>query len=270
MNGHTQFADDDLVIFERDGPPPLPAPDRFGYVRNEGADIWYSSIGEGKPVVLLHGGLGNANNWSHQAHALVAAGYRAILIDSRGHGRSTRDDHPLSYELLGRDTLAVLDTLGIERAAFVGWSDGACTALILGNMHPDRVRGVLYFACNMDQSGALPFVLTSVIERCLSRHRKDYASLSSTPGDFDAFMGAVSTMQGSEPNYSTEDLARIGVPVTVLHSDGDEFIHAKHARYLADTIPRANFVALKDVTHFAPVQRPSVFNAPMLAFLVGL
>lgn len=270
MSSGAQFFDDDLVIFDRYGLPALPTADRSGHIRNEGADIWFASIGQGTPVVLLHGGLGNAGNWSHQAHALVATGYRAILMDSRGHGRSTRDDRPFGYELMGRDTLAVLNTLGIERAAFVGWSDGACTALILGDKHADRVSGVLYFACNMDQSGTLPLVLTPVIERCLSRHKQDYAALSATPEDFDAFMQAVSAMQGSEPNYTALDLARIKVPMTVVHSNGDEFIRVEHARYLADTIPGANFVALKGVTHFAPVQRPAVFNAAMLEFLAAL
>lgn len=261
------FADDDLTRFERDGTPPLPAQAQIGRVTHDGAEIWFASIGEGQPVILLHGGLGHSGNWAHQVPAMVAAGYRAIVIDSRGHGRSTRDARPYSYERMGQDVLAVMDALSIWRASFVGWSDGACIALILGATHPARVAGVLYFACNMDASGALPFTPTPVIDRCFSRHKQDYAALSATPEDFDAFVEAVGLMQRTQPNYTAEQLAAITVPVTVLHSDGDEFIRIEHARYLAETIPGAELEIMTGVTHFAPIQRPALFNAVMLEAL---
>ena len=265
MNPH----DDDLVIFERDGTPPLPTPYTAGHITHDGADIWFASIGHGRPVILLHGGLGHSGNWSHQASALVAAGYRAILIDSRGHGRSTRDEQRYTYHLMAGDVLAVMDALQLERATLVGWSDGACTALILADLQPQRVDGVLFFACNMDPSGTLPFVPTRVIDRCFARHKRDYAALSATPEAFDAFVDAVGTMQRTEPNYTSNDLARIRVPVTILHCQGDEFIKPEHARYLADTIPGASLVTLAGVTHFAPLQRPATFNAAMLDILSG-
>lgn len=261
------FTDDDLVIFERDGTPPLPAPQHTGRITHDGADIWYVSIGQGEPVILLHGGLGHSGNWSHQVAALVASGYRAVFVDSRGHGRSTRDSKPYSYDLMGADVLTLMDALAIERAAFVGWSDGACIALILGATHPDRVAGVLYFACNMDPDGALPFVPTDVVDRCFSRHKQDYAALSATPDDFDTFVEAVGLMQRTQPNYTATQLSEIAVPVTIMQGEGDEFIKPEHARYLAEIIPRATLVMLPGVTHFAPLQRPAQFNAAMLATL---
>ncbi|MCR6672077.1 alpha/beta fold hydrolase [Devosia ginsengisoli] len=261
------FTDDDLVLFERDGTPPLPAPQHAGHLAHDGADIWYVSIGQGQPVILLHGGLGHSGNWSHQAAALVAAGYRAILVDSRGHGRSTRDGKPYSYELMADDVLTLMDALAIERAGFVGWSDGACIALILGATHPDRVAGVLYFACNMDPDGALPFVPTPTVDRCFARHKQDYAALSATPDDFDAFVEAVGLMQRTQPNYTSAQLSEIAVPVTIMQGEGDEFIKPEHARYLAETIPGAERVIMPGVTHFAPLQRPAQFNAAMLAAL---
>ena len=261
------FADDDLVIFERDGTPPLPTPDGSGHVAHDGAKIWFASIGLSRPVILLHGGLGHSGNWNHQAAALVASGYRVVLIDSRGHGRSTRDSRPYSYELMASDVLAVMDALAIDRAAFVGWSDGACTALVLAAQHPERVDGVLFFACNMDPSGTLPFVPTPVIDRCFARHKRDYAALSATPGDFGPFVEAVGAMQRTQPNYTPDDLRKIAVPVAILHGAGDEFIRQEHARYLADTIPGARLVTMQGVTHFAPLQRPAKFNAAMLEIL---
>ena len=127
--------DDDLRKFEAEGAAPLPVPDEPGYVENEGARIWYSTYGAGSPVILLHGGLGHSGNWGYQVSVLVQNGYRAVLIDSRGHGRSTRDVRPYSYELMATDVLAVMNVLRLELSTLIGWSDGACTALILARQN---------------------------------------------------------------------------------------------------------------------------------------
>ena len=259
--------DDDLTRFEASGAHSLPNPDSAGYIDHDGAQIRYSTYGAGRPVILLHGGLGHSGNWGYQVPALYAHGYRVILIDSRGHGRSTRDLRAYSYELMAADVLAVMDTLRVERAHIVGWSDGACTAMILGDEHPSRVNGVLFFACNMDPSGTKPFIPSPVIDRCLSRHRKDYAELSATPNDFDQFLAAVGQMQRTQPDYSAEDLSRIHVPVLVIHAEFDEFIRQEHAEYLARTVPHAEFLLLPGVSHFAPLQRPDEFNRAVLRFL---
>jgi pimeloyl-ACP methyl ester carboxylesterase len=168
---------------------------------------------------------------------------------------------------MASDVLAVMDRLEIEKAAFVGWSDGACISLILASRNPERSAGVFFFACNMDPSGTKEFELTPIIGRCLNRHVKDYAQLSSTPDQFEAFSEAVGLMQKTQPNYSADNLARIRVPVTIVHSEHDEFIKREHSDYLARSIPGAEFVLLQGVSHFAPLQRPGQFNKAMLGFL---
>ena len=262
------FRDDELVVFEARGAPPLPLATSDGYVEHDGARIWYSAHGNGPPVVLLHGGMGHGGNWGHQVPALVEAGYRVVVVDSRGHGRSTRDERPYSYELMSADVLAVMDALRIPRAALVGWSDGACTALVLARSAARRVDGVLFFACNMDSSGTRELALPNpVLDRCLSRHVKDYVARSHTPDDFAPFMAAVGEMQRTQPEYSANDLAEIRVPVTILHAERDEFIKREHAEYLARSIQGAKLVVMHGVSHFAPLQRPEQFNGVVLDFL---
>ena len=260
-------ADEDLIRFEAEGAAPLPDTPEQGYVEHNGARIWYAAYGSGSPVILLHGGLGHSGNWGYQVPALTENGYRAIVIDSRGHGRSTRDGQPYTYELMASDVVAVMGTLGLEKASLVGWSDGACTGLILAANSPARVAGVFYFACNMDPSGTREFVMTPIIQRCFNRHVKDYAQLSATPDKFNEFSEAVGLMQRTQPNYSAEDLAQIRVPVAIVHSEHDEFIKREHAEFLARSIPSAEFIYLEGVSHFAPLQRPEQFNRAMLEFL---
>lgn len=267
MQPLTAQHDDDLERFAAQGAPPLPPSDQSGYVEHDNARIWYASYGAGAPVMLLHGGLGHSGNWGYQIGALVDAGHRVVVIDSRGHGRSTRDARPYRYELMATDVLAVMDTLQLDKAAMVGWSDGACVAMVLGIVAPERVAGVFFFGCNMDPGGTKEFVLTPTIDRCFSRHAKDYAQLSATPDDFDAFVGAVSEMMRTQPNYPAHELARIRVPVAIVQSEHDEFIKPEHADYLARTIPGAELILLRDVSHFAPLQRPAQFNRVLLGFL---
>ncbi|WP_313523277.1 alpha/beta hydrolase [Shinella sp.] len=259
--------DDDLISFERDGAPPLPAPRMEGYVENDGARIWHAAFGAGPAVILLHGGLGHAGNWGKQVPALVAAGRTVVVIDSRGHGRSTRDAGPSGYGRMASDVLAVMDHLDIDKASLVGWSDGACTALILADRHPERVNGVFFFACNMDPSGTLDFQPTPVLDRCFHRHRLDYQALSATPDAFHSFVADVSRMMQTEPNYTAADLAGITVPVVIVLGEHDEFIRPEHAAYLAATIPQARLTILPGVSHFAPLQRPALFNDAVLRFL---
>lgn len=259
--------DDELHRFEAEGAAPLPVTSDLGHIEHSGARIWYASYGVGAPVILLHGGLGHSGNWGYQVPALLLNGYRAIVIDSRGHGRSTRDEQPYSYELMASDVIAVMDTLQVQQAALVGWSDGACTALILASKAPNRVAGVFFFACNMDPSGAKEIEFTPILKRCFGRHVQDYQALSRTPDQFDAFSDAVALMQQTQPNYSADDLAQIGVPVTIVQSEHDEFIKREHAEYLANHIRGAAYIFLPGVSHFAPLQRPELFNQVMLAFL---
>jgi pimeloyl-ACP methyl ester carboxylesterase len=260
--------DDDLSRFEADGAAPLPVTNGQGYIEHDAARIWYATYGSGPPVILLHGGLGHSGNWGYQVPVLVRSGYRAVLIDSRGHGRSTRDARPFMYELMASDVSAVMDALHLEKAGLVGWSDGATIALILAMKAPTRVAGVFFFASNMDPSGVKQIVeLSPILARCLGRHAKDYARLSATPDQFKAFAESDDLMMKTQPNYSAHDLAQISVPVVIVHSEHEEFIKREHAEYLARSIPNAELVNLHGVSHFAPLQRPEQFNIAMLAFL---
>ena len=261
------FTDDALTHFAEQGTPALPTGERQGHLKHDGSALWYASIGTGRPVILLHGGLGHAGNWGHQVPALLAAGYRVILVDTRGHGRSTRDAAPLGYARLANDLRAVMDHLQLPDAALVGWSDGACTAMLLAAAHPERVTGLLFFGCNMDPSGARPFVPTPVIDNCFARHRLDYVALSATPEAFMDLVDDLGLMQRSEPNFTAADLQSIAVPVRIVQAEGDEFIRPEHAAWLANQIPGARLTTLPNVSHFAPLQRPGVFNAVVLGFL---
>ena len=262
--------DDDLRQFEANGALPLPLADVEGRVEFEGARIWYAAYGAGEPVVLLHGAFDNSEDWGYQVPALVSAGHRAVLIDNRGRGRSTLGDAPVTYELMAREVLAVMDALELAKFAVVGWSDGATIGLMLAMTHPSRISRVFAFGGTMDLTGVMDIPANEPkLARVFGRAKMDYARLSETPGDFAVMAKAVKHMMATEPNYSAADIATISVPVAIVVGANDEFIKPEHSEYLARTIPNAKMIVLPEVSHFAMFQRPDVFNDAMLAFLDG-
>jgi pimeloyl-ACP methyl ester carboxylesterase len=249
-------------------PPALPAAAVQGYVAHDGARIWYAAYGRGSPVILLHGGLASSQYWGNQVPALTRDGHRVILIDSRGHGRSTRDARPYTYELMESDVVAVMDALKIRRAAVVGWSDGGIVSLVMALKNPERLTRVFAFAANMDPSGNRTDIGESpLFNRFQAEASARYTKLSPTPTQFAAFRQAITHMWDTEPNYRPSDLAKIRTAVAIVDGDHDEAIKREHTEYLARTIPGAKLIILPGLSHFAMLQDPKAFNAAMLGFL---
>ena len=245
----------------------MTSPAASGYVTTGGARIYYATYGKGPPVILLHGGLANSDYWANQV-APLARTHRVILIDSRGHGRSSRDARPYTYELMESDVVAVIDSLKIQKAALVGWSDGAIIGLVMAMKHPERLTRVFAFAANMDPSGVnMDATSRPPFSTFVARAATDYARLSPTPTRFSDFVAAIGKMWEHEPNYTAADLARIRLPIAIVDGDHDEAIKAEHTAYLARAIPGARLILLPGLSHFAMMQDPKAFNAAMTTFL---
>ena len=250
--------------------PPTPPPvagEHTGHARINGISLYYATIGHGSPVVLLHGGLANSDYWGNQVKAL-APRHQVILVDSRGHGRSTRDARPYGYDLMADDVVALLDTLHIAKADVVGWSDGAILGLDLAIHHPDRVGKVFAFAANTVTSGVQEGVdKNPTFARYIARAGSEYARLSATPKDYDAFVAQISKMWETQPNWTDAQLTSIRSPVLVVDGDHDEAIKRPHTEYIAAAIPGAGLLILPNTSHFAFLQDPALFNAAVLHFL---
>ncbi|MBC3237279.1 alpha/beta fold hydrolase [Pseudomonas lurida] len=250
--------------------PPTPAPvagAKTGYAAVNGIKVYYTRTGHGSPVVLLHGGLSNSDYWGNQVKAL-AAKHTVISIDSRGHGRSSRDDKPYGYDLMADDVVAVLDSLNIPRADIVGWSDGAIIGIDLALRHPDRIGKVFAFAANTQTSGVKDAVEKNpTFAAFIERAGKEYAKLSPTPKEYDAFVEQISHMWASQPNWTDAQLQSIKTPILIADGDHDEAIKREHTEYMAATIPGAGLLILPNTSHFAFLQDPALFNAAVLSFL---
>jgi pimeloyl-ACP methyl ester carboxylesterase len=249
-------------------PTPRPIPSEItGIAPINGIKLFYATIGQGPPVVLLHGGLANSDYWGNQVPAL-AAHHQVILVDSRGHGRSSRNAAPFGYDLMADDVVGLLDHLGLKRADIVGWSDGAIIGIDLALRHRDRIGRVFAFAANTNLAG-----LHANVEKnpnfaaFILRAGNEYRGLSPTPREYGAFQVQISHMWESQPNWTDAQLRSITTPVLIADGDHDEAIRLEHDIYMSRVIPGAGLLILPLSSHFAFLQDPASFNSAVLAFL---
>jgi pimeloyl-ACP methyl ester carboxylesterase len=246
--------------------PSLPKAVRSGLVPVNGIKIWYASFGHGEPVLMLHGGLANADYWGHQVRALQAH-YQVIVIDSRGHGRSSRDTQPFGYDLMASDVLALMDHLGLKKVAIVGWSDGAIIGLDIAMHHPERVSKLFAFAANSDPSGVADIAKSDVFNAYIARAGEEYKRLSPTPNEYKTFVHEITKMWESQPNWTKADLARVKVPTWIVDADHDEAIKRENTEFMAAQIPGAGLLIQPEVSHFSFLQDPEQFTDDLLHFL---
>jgi len=114
------------------------------YISVNGIDLAHEVRGEGEPLVLLHGFTGAGADWAHVFDLdELARRYRLVLPDARGHGRSTNPAGAFTHRQCARDTLALLDRLGVGRCKAIGASLGGNTLLHMATMDRERVEAMV-------------------------------------------------------------------------------------------------------------------------------
>ncbi len=247
--------------------PDLPPAAVSGPVHVNGIDMWRAEFGPpgGKPVVMVHGGLANANYFGKVIPFLAGAGFHVIAVDSRGHGRSTRSAQPYSYELMASDVVAMMDALHVPKADLVGWSDGGIIGIVMAIHNPEHLNRVFAFGANTVPDGLIPdFGKGGVFAAFEKRASGEYRKLSPTPGQFDGFKQQISRMWATEPQITDAQLRAIHTPIVIADGRYDEGIKQSHNRYMAATIPGARLVILPGVSHFAMLQDPPLFARAVL------
>lgn len=246
--------------------PELPPADHSAMAHINGVKIWYATYGQGAPIILLHGGLGNSNYWGHQISAL-SKNYQVIVMDSRGHGRSTRDDRPYSYSLMASDVIGLMDFLAIKQAAIIGWSDGAILGLDIAINHPDRLSKLFAFAANSSPSGVADISQSDVFNQYIARAEKEYAQLSETPMQYQNFLDQIGKMWATQPSFTQAQLNSISVPTWIVVGDRDEAVKRENTYFMAEQIPQSGLLIQPWVSHFSFLQDPEQFNKDLLSFL---
>jgi pimeloyl-ACP methyl ester carboxylesterase len=123
--------------------------------RVNGIELGYQIVGEGEPLVLLHGGFGSVEMFGPNVE-LLAAGRRVIGVDLQSHGRSPAADRPMRFETMADDIAAMIRSLGFERAAIMGFSLGGAVGLRTAIQHPDVVECLVLVSTVFKRQGWHP------------------------------------------------------------------------------------------------------------------
>src|SRR4051812_38629477 len=119
---------------------------KSGYAEVNGITMYYEIYGQGKPLVLIHGGGSTIQTSFTYLIPLLADEFQIIAMDLQNHGRSGARAIPQTFEQDAADVLTLLDTLKIDKANFLGFSNGGTTAMLIASSRPERVEKLIVVA----------------------------------------------------------------------------------------------------------------------------
>ena len=268
------------------------------FVDVAGARLYVEDDGSGPPIVLLHAGIANLRAWDAMIPGLTAAGYRAIRYDARGFGRSETQDVEFSNRA---DAIAVLDAVGVGRAALVGNSRGGQIAIDTTIEFPDRVAALVTigsgpggFDPGVEFPDEAPYFAEA--ERLESAEVMDADAIADLdvrlwvdgPGQPpdrvpSEIREAVRAMD--RPLYlpghidgkpiqlappANDRLDGLTVPLLAIYGELDVTYMAKAAERLVAAVSTARAVAMPGVAHMPGLEVPDQVNALILEFLAPL
>lgn len=240
----------------------------------DGVEIAFLDQGEGEPIVLVHGFASNKEvNWVVPGWmtTLTGAGRRAIALDNRGHGASTKLYDPAAYhsQIMAEDVRALLDHLGLPCADVMGYSMGARITAYLALSHPDRVRSAVLggLGSQLVDGVGLPETLAEGLEApnlaaVIDPTARMFRSFAEqTKSDLHALAAC---LRGSRQTLSRGEVAGIAVPLLVAVGSKDAV--AGSPKELAALIPGARALTIPDRDHMLAVG-DKVYKAGVLEFL---
>lgn len=251
------------------------------YADVNGIRLYYETAGTGRPLVLLHGGLGAIEMFGPNLAAL-ARGRQVIAVDLQGHGRTADIDRPLSVELMADDIAALIKHLKLDGADLMGYSLGGGVALQTAIRHPEVVRKLVVVSTPFRRDAFYPDILAQQgqVGPAMAEAMKQtpmyqlYASLAPRPEDWPRLLGKIGEAMKQDFDFSKQ-IAGIQATTLIVAADADIFPPA-HAVELFGLLgggqrdggwdgsgrPKSRLAILPGLTHY------TMFNAPALATTV--
>src|SRR5881296_3434398 len=251
------------------------------YADVNGIKLYYETLGTGRPLILLHGGLGAIGMFGPNLPAL-AKGRQVIAVDLQGHGRTADIDRPLSVQLMADDIAALIKHLGLESADVMGYSLGGGVALQTAIRHPEVVRKLVVVSTPFRRSGFYPDILAQQgqVTAAAAEAMKQtpmyqlYASIAPRPEDWPRLLGKIGETMKQDFDFSKE-ISGIKATTLIVAGDADIFPPA-HAVEMFGLLgggqrdggwdgsgrPKSRLAILPGLTHY------TIFNAPALAATV--
>jgi len=256
----------------------------------DGARMYYETHGEGPPL-LLHPGFGCSVEIYAANIPALAERYRVIVLDPRGHGRSSAPTDGYAMAVFARDCAAVLDAAGVARAHVLGTSFGGMVAQHFALDFPERVDGLVLGcttaggsrhvlpraedAATFVAAASEPDMETAVRMRLRMNYSPAYAQAHEAEiiaraqehAHFRSEAGTAGQLAAVQGHDTWERLPAIAAPTLILHGDEDGIVPVANAHILAERIPGARLKIYEGARHVFFIERADEFNRDVLAFL---
>lgn len=220
--------------------------------------LHYIDQGQGHPLILLHGNGESSEYFVHQI-AHFCKKYRVIAIDTRGHGQSSRGNKPFTIKQFADDLLDFMDEKDIEKACFLGFSDGGNIALTFALKHPERVDKLILNGANLFPSGVKPLYQWPI------EFGYSIAKLFSRKSDKARKNAELLGLMVNEPHIDPSELAKLTMPILVIAGTKD-MIKKSHTILINNSLHNSTLEFIEG-DHFIASKNPEAFNAAVEKFL---
>jgi len=203
------------------------APGTGTYAAVNGINLYYETHGAGRPLILLHGGLGSGEMFGPILPTL-AARHRVIAVDLQGHGRTADIDRPLDVRLMADDVAALIAHLGLDRPDVAGFSLGGGVAFRTAAQHPDRVGKLVMASAHIRSDAVYPEMrqqqgrVSAAAEAFLrdTPMYRLYQRVAPRPGDFGRLLDKIGAAMAQDFDF-TDDVRGLRVPTLIVCADAD-------------------------------------------------
>lgn len=229
----------------------------------DGAELYWEEIGDGPRVLLVHGGTGSgAFDWEF-VRAPLARSYRLLMVDLRGHGRSSDPHERLSLDQIADDVEALVEQVG-GCDAIMAFSVGASAMISLLCRRPTLTRA---FVCIAGSTAGDPMQVEGIVNGPWPADLKDLHHEHAPDAEY--WRGLRDQLARSWAGHyvSETELARLVVPTLVLCGDRDRVEPVESALSLSRSLPKGELLVLPGCGHFAPRERPAELSAMVESFL---
>ena len=197
------------------------------YAEVNGLNLYYETRGSGRPLILLHGGLGSGEMFGPTL-PLLAEHHQVITPDLQGHGRTADIDRPIDIRLMADDIAALIDHLGLEQPDIVGYSLGGGVALLTAVKYPAKVRRLVSMSANIRRDAIPPEMLAQQeqVNAAAAEFLKDtpmyqlYQRVAPHPEDFPQLLDKMGESMAQDFDFS-EEVRGLQVPTLIVAADAD-------------------------------------------------
>jgi pimeloyl-ACP methyl ester carboxylesterase len=237
------------------------------YVQTKDARIYYEVYGQGKPLVVLHGGIVGSTYEMGQFIDSLTKTYQVIAISTRGHGKSEMGSGVPSYERKAEDVNAIIEAVTKDSVLVLGFSDGAYTGYFLADSHPDKVKKLIAIGAGEWKPGWRTFNNTRQSLFGLdSLYFSQQLALLPQPERFDEWLLSVNHYYNTV-GIGKPVLGSIQCPVLVMAGEKDQNAPLKTIIAAYEMIPKAQLSIIPDAPHPAFLTNFPAVWASMLPFL---